>query len=81
MSVATPWMTTEDPFCSHDQTLDGTVNFQSLKCILGTTGVVPAGFRQCRGNDPLVDLDGKGKQDNEEPAYPPDQEELINVFR
>jgi len=55
--MAAPWMTTQDSFCSHDQTFEGAMNFEGLKSIFGAGGIIPAGFGKGRRNDPLVNLD------------------------
>jgi len=62
VTVATPWMTTQYSFCSHDQAFDGTMNFERFKGIFGTGGIIPAGLGKGWRNDPLVDLDGDGQQ-------------------
>ena len=57
VAVTAPWMTTEYPFCSQDQSGDGPMDFQGLNGILGAGGIVPAGSGQPRRNDPLVEAD------------------------
>jgi hypothetical protein len=58
--MAAPWMTTENSFCSHDQAFDRTMNFKRIEGIFGAGGVISAGFRKGRRDDPLVNLDGDG---------------------
>ena len=79
MSVSPPGMTTQDPFCSQDQTFERAMNFESFNGIFRAGGVIPAGFWQGRGDDPLVNLYGYRQHGNQEPAEPAYQEKPVHL--
>jgi hypothetical protein len=73
-------MTAEYPFCSQDESLYGAMDSQGFYGIFRTAGIVPAAFRQCGRNDPLVNFDGNRQKGHQEPSDPPEQEEFLYPF-